>query len=94
MNKQNIEAIIIELASQLYSDANALEMSAWDVAKGYFDNRLENEIERDERAGVEIFDYLQWAQKGYEIATGKPYPQPPAQTQDETMAEFDLLPNN
>lgn len=73
MNKQNIEQIIRELFRQnfsLYPESYPLTedglMSeegttcAQDNAKGYWAVRNEDEIERDEKAGVTQIDYVEW----------------------------------
>lgn len=73
MNKQNIEQIIRELFRQNfnaypghYSLTEGGMMSeegtinAQEIAKTYWDVRNEDEIERDEKAGVTEIDYVEW----------------------------------
>lgn len=73
MNKQNIEQIIRELFRENYrlypesyptTDDGLMTdegtICAQEVAKGYFDNRAQFEIERDEKAGVTKIDYVEW----------------------------------
>jgi hypothetical protein len=74
MNRQNIQQIIRELFRQYYN-ANEGEsfpltetglmseegtINAQEVAKGYWAERNEDEIERDEKAGVTENDYVEW----------------------------------
>lgn len=74
MNKQNIHQIIRELFKDYYSanqgqifplTENRLmseegTIHAQEVAKGYWAERNEDEIERDEKAGVTEIDYVEW----------------------------------
>lgn len=73
MNKQNIEQIIRELFREnfnLYPESYPLgenglmsdegTITAQEVAKGYYANRAEFEIERDEKAGVTEIYYVEW----------------------------------
>ena len=72
MNKQNIQHIIRELFREnfnLYPESypivNGLmselgTICAQEVAKGYWNNRAEFEIERDEKEGVTEIDYVDW----------------------------------
>jgi len=74
MNRQNIQQIIRELFRQYYianeGQSFPIEESglmseegtthAQDVAKGYWAERNEDEIERDEKAGVTEIDYVEW----------------------------------
>lgn len=68
MNKQNIEQIIRELFRQGYytyrenypkDNLKAINTTK-EIAKMSWDNRTEDEIERDEQAGVTLQDYEQW----------------------------------
>jgi hypothetical protein len=74
MNRQNIQQIIRELFRQYYN-ANEGEsfpltetglmseegtINAQEVAKGYWAERNEDEIERDEKSGVTENDYIKW----------------------------------
>lgn len=67
MKRQNIEQIIRELFRENYrlypesytGGAEAMSV-AKEVAKGYYDNRAEFEVERDEQAGVTAQDYDNW----------------------------------
>lgn len=68
MNKDNIKQIIVALFRdnvnaypEHYSDSvvEGVE-TAMQVAKGYWDNRTEDEFERDEKAGVTAQDYENW----------------------------------
>lgn len=73
MQKENIKQIVQELFRENYrlypesypvaSDRQLkLEgaMAAEDVAKGYWKERTELDIERDEQAGVTEQDYISW----------------------------------
>jgi hypothetical protein len=74
MNRQNIQQIIRELFRQYYKAnkgqsfplTNTGLMSeegttnAQEVAKGYWAERNEDEVERDEKAGVTEIDYVEW----------------------------------
>jgi hypothetical protein len=74
MNKQNIQQIIRELFRQYYNanEGQSFHLTegalmsdegtahAQDVAKGYWAERNEDEIERDEKAGVTEIDYVEW----------------------------------
>lgn len=73
MQKQNISQIIRELFRanfNLYpehyqlTDAGLMSedgtTQAQEVAKGYWAVRTEDEIERDEKAGVTEIDYVEW----------------------------------
>lgn len=73
MQKQNIEQIIRELFRanfNLYPEHYQLTEAglmsedgttqAQEVAKGYWAERNEDEIERDEKAGVTEIDYVEW----------------------------------
>lgn len=73
MNKQDIEQIIRELFRQnfnLYPASYPLTedglmteegtTNAQDVAKGYWAERNDDEIERDEKVGVTEIDYVDW----------------------------------
>lgn len=67
MNRQNIKQVICELFREnvrLYPEdyevhADAVNM-AKESAKGYWDNRNEMEIERDNEAQVTLQDYESW----------------------------------
>jgi 6-pyruvoyl-tetrahydropterin synthase len=86
MNRQNVKQIIQELARQnynLYSDGfsynpkgGALTQEekgiAEAVAKGFWDNRTEDEIERDETLEITSEDYRHWVVESVEeTARGK-----------------------
>ena len=71
MQKQNVETIIKEIATQFFSDANNIDCSRFETANGYFDNRTEPEIERDAKLGIEFLHYMQWVQSAYESLYGK-----------------------
>ncbi len=73
MNRQNIQQIIRELFRanfNLYPEHYPLTetgllseegtLKAQEVAKGYWVERNEDEIERDEKAGVTEIDYVEW----------------------------------
>jgi uncharacterized protein YijF (DUF1287 family) len=68
MKKQNIEQIIRELFKdnyrsypEQYFDSPEQSIStARYVAKGYWANRTDEEIERDEKAQVTESDYVEW----------------------------------
>jgi hypothetical protein len=68
MKRENIEQVIRELFRQnysLYPDSysdtpSAAIKSAKTVALGYWDNRTDEEIERDEQAEVTDQDYENW----------------------------------
>lgn len=72
MNKDNIQTIIRELFRELYNACSAPyriegglmteegSIAAQEVAIQYWNERNENEIERDERAGVTKIDYVEW----------------------------------
>ena len=74
MNKQDIGQIIRELFRQYYNAGEGLSFPitdaglmsdegsthAQDVAKGYWAERNEDGIERDEKAGVTEIDYVEW----------------------------------
>lgn len=74
MNRQNISQIIRELFRQYYNanEGQSFPLTedglmteegtaqAQDVAKGYWAERNEEEIERDEKAGVTEIDYVEW----------------------------------
>jgi len=74
MKKQNIEQIIRELFRQYYiaNDGQSFPLTesglmteegtihTQEVAKGYWNERNEDEIERDEKAGVTEIDYVEW----------------------------------
>lgn len=68
MQKQNIEQIIRELFKQnyrLYPESYpdtvvAAVDAAKEVANGYWDNRTEEEEQRDQQAGVTLQDYENW----------------------------------
>jgi hypothetical protein len=73
MKKQNVEQIIKELFRQnynLYPESyplnengeaeNEASENVADVAKGYYANRTESEIERDEQLGITEIDYVEW----------------------------------
>lgn len=74
MNRQNIQQIIRELFRQYYNanegqsfpltDTSLMTeegtLNAQEVAKGYWADRNEDEIERDEKAGVTEIDYVEW----------------------------------
>lgn len=73
MKKEDIETIIRDLFKQnfnAYPDHYLLTPSglmssegttqAQEVAKGYWNERNEDEIERDEKAGVTEIDYVEW----------------------------------
>src|SRR5687768_11837491 len=77
MNRQNIQQIIRELFRQYYkvnegesfplTDTGLMSeegtMNAQEVAKGYWAERNEDEIERDDKAGVTEIDYVEWVMK-------------------------------
>lgn len=73
MDRSNIQQIITDLFranlniypehypltdNGLMSDEGT--MQAQEVAKAYWSNRNEEEIERDEKAGVTKIDYVEW----------------------------------
>lgn len=73
MNKQNIQQIIRELfranfnlypahytltETGLMSEEGTTQ--AHEVAKGYWAERNEDEVERDEKAGITEIDYVEW----------------------------------
>lgn len=73
MNRQNIQQIIRELFKQNFNAypehyplTNTGLMSeegtvnAQEIAKTYWDVRNEDELERDEKAGVTEIDYVEW----------------------------------
>lgn len=73
MNRQNIEQIIRELFRynyKLYPESYPTTIDglmteegticAQEVANGYYANRTQFEIERDEKAGVTEIDYVEW----------------------------------
>ena len=74
MNRQNIQQIIRELFRQYYTSNEGASFplaetglmsvegttNAQEVAKGYWAERTEDEIERDEKAGVTEIDYVEW----------------------------------
>lgn len=74
MKTSNVEQIIKELFKANYNlypesyplneDGDAFENeaseTAADVAKGYYANRNESEIERDENLGITEIDYVEW----------------------------------
>jgi len=73
--KSNIENIIWDIASEnaaMYpenfeiSNGEFTEEATTNMlvaAKGYFDNRTDSEIERDEDADVTLEDYAEWTKK-------------------------------
>jgi hypothetical protein len=71
----NIETIIKDLAKQAFNSYPEVYNSEFpekcaesisELAKGYWDNRTEDEIERDENAGVDVNDYERWCAAAYE----------------------------
>jgi len=74
MNKQNIQQIIRELFRQYYNANNGQSfpltedclmsgegtIHAQEVARQYWALRKEDEIERDENAGITEIDYVEW----------------------------------
>jgi glucose-6-phosphate dehydrogenase assembly protein OpcA len=73
MQRQDIEKIIRELFRQYYNAnegqsfpiENGLmseegTINAQEVAKGYWAERNEEEVERDEQAGITEIDYVEW----------------------------------
>lgn len=76
MKKQDIENVIRELFRQNFNaypenyplaDGGLMSeegtTQAQDVAKGYWSERNEDEIERDEKSGVTEIDYVEWVMK-------------------------------
>ena len=78
MKNENVKQIIQELARQnfnLYPESYPLEnglstdeatTTAQEVAIGYWDNRNETEIERDEELSITKIDYVNWVMAEYE----------------------------
>jgi len=67
MQRQNIRQIVVELFRENYrlypedyKEPGAAIIMAKEVAKGYWDNRVEFEIERDKKAQVTAEDYENW----------------------------------
>lgn len=61
MKRENIKQVIQDLAKenvQLYGKSDAATLAA-----GYWKTRLEDEIERDEKAGVTVSDYCGWVEE-------------------------------
>lgn len=68
MQKQNVEQIIKELFADYYrlcpesyiAEKGAI-YAANEWAESMFDNRTENEIERDDSLNITLSDYHEWA---------------------------------
>jgi hypothetical protein len=73
MNKENVEQLIKQLTRECinaYPDAypvnidgtatDVASMAVADIASSYWENRNENEIERDENLNITESDYVEW----------------------------------
>jgi hypothetical protein len=77
MKRENIEKIIKELATQNFNRypesypivlglvTNEAAETAQDLGKSYYQNRTEDEIERDEMNGVTEIDYVEWVMAAF-----------------------------
>jgi hypothetical protein len=86
MNRKNVEQIIKDLAADLFrgypdhyplhrdiSDETKEQITA--AAEGYFAERTEPEIERDENLEISESDYIKWCFEEYEDLIANEYEQ-------------------
>lgn len=63
MNRSNIETIVKDLAKQAINGYRENYKTMYDIhilAEGYWENRTEEEVERDTCADVGFNDYFNW----------------------------------
>ena len=78
MQKQNVEQIIRDLSNSNFSmhpeyyeikdglSTDEATLTAQELANSYWDNRQDEEIERDDNLGIIKTDYQDWVMSAYE----------------------------